>query len=292
MNYAAPDIIQIVNPIGLDAVIQSMQNDLYLGLPWLQKSFGRAREMRDDVGGKAPKAYMGLGEYHSVLPNDMLKSQSFIMARESESRPNWPDTGLERTISIVFWMDLKQINANKDYIHSEELKVHVDKVINTNPYTDHITNFWDDRIEDVFMGYVDNYGEDIHEYLKYPYGGFRFDVVMVYPQYDDCVEWSSGGFSQGAENAQPDIEFIVTLAMNGTTTYQNDLLKGKKIRLIREGLFQHKLVEEDLPFWSFDSAGGLVTVSPPWIEKERIAIQIINTSTIIAPMGVGYWKIR
>lgn len=194
MSYKNPSIPVIAIPIGLDAVIQSLQQDLAT-LTWLDKSFGRAWEFKEKGADgkiiKVPKAYMGKGEYHNVLPNDNLKAQSFISVRGNE---RWDldytrasDNGLERDLSCIFWFNLKKIDPTKDYIFTELLKKDVEKVIKANKYVKLISNYYDERVEDVFDGYVDGsqggaYSIDDHktQYLMYPYSGFRFDFTVAY----------------------------------------------------------------------------------------------------------------
>jgi hypothetical protein len=276
MSYSNPDILILSAPIGLDAVIQSLQQDLYAGLPWLQKSFGRAREFMDE-GTKVPKAYMGDGEYHSVLPNDFLTAQSFVLARSEERWPSYPIHGLERDLSIIFWCNLKTIHPDKNYIFTEELRWDVEKIIKANPRVQKITGFYDDRIEDVFIGFIgQNNGIDgakiKGEMLMYPYAGFRYDITVAYPEHADCLVWTSGFNSSMI--FMDDIDFVVSGGRIGATTYQDNKLKGKKIRLIREGLLQHTQNINNNWFWSFSSGSGTITVDPAWIKDERVKIEI------------------
>lgn len=187
MSYANPTIPAISNPIGLDAVIQSLQEDIY-GLAWVEKSFGRAwtfNQSRD--GGRIvsePKAYAGEGEYHSVLPNDHLTAQSFIAVKSEETWTEFSrftDNNLERKLSIILWFNLKELDENKDYIHTEELKKEVQQVLKANQWVKSIDAYVDERAEAVFEGY--QLAEN-SEYLMYPYSGFRFDITVNY--YEDC----------------------------------------------------------------------------------------------------------
>src|SRR5207237_7449200 len=118
------------NPKGIDAVIQSLQVDLS-ALPWLEKSFGRAWLFNEE-NAKIPKAYSGQGEYLNVLPNDFLKAQSFIAAAASESVEQFRKTtisDLERTLQVIFWVNLKEIDPNEDSIFTERLKNEAELII-------------------------------------------------------------------------------------------------------------------------------------------------------------------
>jgi hypothetical protein len=174
LTYANPDILLITNPIGLDAVVQSIQQDIYLGLPWLQKSFGRAWEFKEiDTTGKVvkyPKCYIGEKEYLNVLPNDHLKAQSFIACKSEETWPAFTDASMnskERTLSIIFWFNLFEINPDRDMIFTEELKYEVEKVLKQNQWTKNIIAYYDERTDDIFSGYTID--DEKTQYLMYPY---------------------------------------------------------------------------------------------------------------------------
>jgi hypothetical protein len=194
MSYQNPDILLISSPKGIDAVIQSIQQQFAAGLTWLDKSFGRAWEFKEvDPDGKTirvPKCYSGSGEYINVLPNDFLKAQSFITVRNEETWPSYSratGNSKNRTLSAIFWFNLKQIDETKDYIFTEELKTEVEKILKANAYVATIDKYYDERVEDVFDGYISQadsgrYSVDDTktQYLMYPYSGFRFDFTVAY----------------------------------------------------------------------------------------------------------------
>lgn len=197
MSYQNPTILLITSPIGLDAVIQSIQLQLSAGLTWLQKSFGRAWEFKEIDPAtekiiKVPKCYSGSGEYINVLPNDFLKAQSFISARNEETWPAYTratGNSKQRELSIIFWFNLKEIDPTKDYIFTEELKKQVEKILKANAYVASINKYYDERVEDVFDGYISQseagrYSVDDAktQYLMYPYSGFRFDVTVAFDE--------------------------------------------------------------------------------------------------------------
>jgi hypothetical protein len=195
MSYQNPDILTIVSPKGIDRAIQSIQQELDAGLPWLDKSFGRAWEFKEidpatEKQIRVPKCYSGSGEYINVLPNDFLKAQSFISVRNEETWPAYSratGNSKQRDLSVIFWFNLKEIDPAKDYIFTEELKTEVEKILKANAYVASINRYYDERVEDVFDGYISQaesgrYSvEDTKtQYLMYPYSGFRFDVTVAY----------------------------------------------------------------------------------------------------------------
>lgn len=281
MSYANPAILLFQQPIGINAVIQSYQQDFYAGIPWLSKSFGRAYEQPEKEGDKrVPKVYSGKGEYHNVLPNDNLNAQSFIITRGPERRQSANDPelggGVERDISLVFWMNLKAIDPADDTVFTEVLRWDVEKIIKANPFTKDITDFYDDRIEDIFLGYM---GKDDLEkgkqWLMYPYAGFRFDVTVGFPVHSDCVPFIRpfiGASSSG------DMEFTVGQTTGapaaGSNTFSSAALVGKKIRLNRGGLKQPRINFDNRSFYSFDPATGTITAAPKWQPGETFSIEI------------------
>jgi len=200
MSYSNPSILEISAPTGLDTAIESLRLSM-AGLSWENTAFGRAWEFKEvDPGSgkviKVPKCYLGEGEYINVLPNDTLKtsSQSFIAVRGMERTIEYNQfsaSSMERDVSLIFWMNLKEIDQAKDWIFTEQLKAEVEALIKANPYVSNILAYYDERVEDVFDGYVDGsqggrYSvEDTKtQYLMYPYTGFRFDLTLAYSQYN------------------------------------------------------------------------------------------------------------
>jgi hypothetical protein len=198
MSYQNPTILLIESPVGLEKAIQSVQLDLANGLTWLDKSFGRAWEFKEVTSeGKTirvPKAYDGKGEYIPVLCNDFLSGSSFITVRNEETWPSYSratGNSKSRTLSAIFWVNLKEIDPTKDYIFTELLKKDVEKILKANAYVASIDKYFDERVEDVFDGYISQaesgrYSVDDTktQYLMYPYAGFRFDFTVAYME--DC----------------------------------------------------------------------------------------------------------
>jgi hypothetical protein len=291
MSYINPDIVLFANPVGIDAVIQSIQQDLYAGLPWLTKSFGRAYEFKeayqDESSVKSqriPKVFVGVtdtgqGEYYNVLPNDNITAQSFIAVKGFE---NWPlsdqfakynQNGLNRQLSVIFWVNLEQIDPSKKYIFTEELKIDVEKILKANPFVSSLLRYVDERAEDVFDTYdlrTVNYtvDDDATQYLMYPYAGFRFDVQVDYAEFATCNPFA---FRFAPAGSLLDIERVST---GGETEYQNSILVGKKIRLIRGGILQTTAAPG--AYYSFDSSTGTISFFPSADPGEVFSIQIYS----------------
>lgn len=281
MSYAKPYIAPFnTAAISLDKVIQSIQFEL-AQLPWLDYSFGRAYEFKEvDVKGalqRIPKCYTRQGEYINVMPNDFARAHSFIALKGHE---NWKlfnryeGSIKEAELTIIVWGNLKRIDNTKSYIFTEILKNDIEKVIKQNEFVKEIVYCIDERAEDVFKSYnlrSESYTEnDVQtEYLMYPYTGFRYDITVNY--FEECGEVVLAPL--GATNYEvtiPDINFFAT---EGQSSYQNDKMKGKKIRLFRNGNKQSDIPNADY-YNNFDSVTGTVYPIPAFSGNEYVSIEI------------------
>jgi hypothetical protein len=234
----------------------------------LKKCFGRAFEQPLDAGSRrAPFTYIGEGEYFNVLPQDFLSSQSFIMARSPETYTDENiDSGVERDVSIVMWFNLPETGAES----AEALRWQVERLIKENPFVFRISAFYDERIEDIFFGYVsDEALENGTQYLRFPWFGFRYDMRVAYQTYHDCLPVNANWLTQFVR--YDDIDFTGSA---GQAAYQDDRLKGKKVRVFRGGVKQSEQPGAGLPYWAFDSVTGTVAFSPALQLGEAVSIEI------------------
>lgn len=281
MSYNNPTIPTISAPTGIDTVIESIRTVLGDNLLWLDKSFGRAWPMKTkDVDGKVlrvPKTYLGEKEYHNVLPNDFLVAQSFIAVdgpEEWEQFNRFEGSIKQRKLAIIFWVNLKEINPSKDYIFTEELKAEIESILKVHPAVLSLDSYTDEKAADIFEGY--DISDDTSEYLMYPYAGMRFGLTVSYNE--ECPGSSPISFTYPSRNTA-DIEFKVGddgYEIGGDTTYQNDGLKGFRIRLLRNSIKQSKIVTVEGFVYSQsaeDIIAGQFTVSPAFSNGEIISIE-------------------
>ncbi len=70
------------HPEGVERIITHMREAILNRLPWIDEAFGRAHRVYDthSVGGRInyPAAYIGDGEYFSLLPNDDIGNFSWF----------------------------------------------------------------------------------------------------------------------------------------------------------------------------------------------------------------------
>jgi hypothetical protein len=192
---------EILIPVGLDAAIKRTAEKLEADLIWLTHSYGRAflvneRQM-DGSSKRVPKVYAQKGEYENVFPNDNKQAFCFFWP-VTEERPvediagfNQQPVGKERTVALIFWMNLKSINPAKDYIFTEEIKRDIERVLYKCPDVHAIEKYEDEDIEKIYSGFdldenarYKNAGTKVTQWLMYPYAGLRFELKMSYR--DDC----------------------------------------------------------------------------------------------------------
>ena len=187
MNYINPNIPLIESPTGLLAALQDIQVPLGEGLPWLEKSFGRAYLMPEKAAkGSAtvPKVYAGKGEYYSVLPNDNLKSYSFLQVLSPEKTKDYEHTrqqnSFEAKVAIVFYLNLKKIEPATDHIFTDRLKNEALKVFKSRCSSFLLSEIQDESPRQVFEGYQT---KDMDNALfMYPKAAFRFVGTLIYSE--------------------------------------------------------------------------------------------------------------
>lgn len=181
-NPSAP---VIVNPIGIDAAIQKLQVAI-AAIPWIEKSFARARPMTRMVLTQKkvePMVYQGSEEYYPVLPNDALKAYSFFRAngpRQTdgyEPNLNYKKYFFRDPVDLIVWGNLKLIDSSKDYVFTEELVRDVLNILNRDANVS-VVRVYDDKVDEIYKGYsLDDAHRDL---LLYPYTAFRIELSLRY----------------------------------------------------------------------------------------------------------------
>lgn len=282
MSYVNPAIPKPPIPIGVERAIEDMRGMLEVNLPWISFAFGRAFTFNEDTK-RIPKCYAGDGEYINVLPNDTLfrpltAASLFFQVRTSEkySQFNYEHGSTkETTIGIIFWGNLKLIDSDKGYIFTEELKDDVEQIIKRNPYVREIESWTDERVENVF----DLYSIDANtQYLMYPYTGFRVNVIINYPE--ACGDEPLTDYEANEPDLPPsdDIDFKVgdpDYPVAGDTTFTDERLLGRKVRVFRGTVKQSKTVNNNGWFYAFNPVIGRVTVTPAFTDREFVSVEII-----------------
>ena len=187
------------NPVLLDSVIQSINDNLKADLPWLDYAFPRAYKLVEHTENSNkfvyPAIYIGGSEYVSVLPNDNFGNFSWFDIYDPQTinavvqgHPEYLYTG-----AIVFWFNLKSIIDDDSRIYLEDIKLQILKILSSpkllrdGKFTA-IQIF--ERFENIYRGYslekvYNDYmyaNTDIPQidkmYFMYPYSGLRIEFKI------------------------------------------------------------------------------------------------------------------
>jgi hypothetical protein len=201
-KFKNPDVVLIGNPVNIDRPIQDMQIAL-ASLGWIDRVFGRAwlavKSSKGIFSEKKlyyPHVWQGLGDdgrakdLLEVLPNDNIKSQVFFRVNDPISLVEFVRDGdsiMEASVDIIFWFNLRAIDATIDYPFVELLKGQALSVLSDMTFSPDSTltiNAIHEQPLNVFRGY--NIQDLKDEELVYPWGGFRFECSVQYRE--DCPQ--------------------------------------------------------------------------------------------------------
>lgn len=189
------------SPVLLDKVLQDIQKVLSEKLSWLNYAFGRAYKLvehqAEDSKFIYPAAYIGNGEYISLIPNDNFGNFSWFdiydpqkVTQVVQSLPQYTFSG-----ALVFWYKLDSIYDDKTFMNTEEVKEEILRVL-TSPGLIKtigkltITEVYE-RYENIYKGYslekiYNNYdyaGQGIQnidkQFFMYPYAGLRIEFTLT-----------------------------------------------------------------------------------------------------------------
>jgi hypothetical protein len=173
---------------GLDLVIERTRQVL-TGLPWLQNAYGRAfllPRKYEDVIKDEPHVFKGVdrnqrGEYFNVMPNDSIASHCFFIGRGSGNAQQ-PQAGIfqdlwEKRVDLIFYLNLKQINPDKDYYFTEELVQDVVSILKDQLQIRIIREFHE-TVSEVYDQF--NLERIKRDQLHYPFAGIRFELLINY----------------------------------------------------------------------------------------------------------------
>jgi len=120
------------NPVGIDLIIQDIQNDLYdkLSVLWGDiKGFGRVYKNKKQER-TIPEYYAGKGEYDEVLTDDMKTATFFFLeSGELESKGSC----LSKTnVELYFLVDVSKAKSSIQHYADEEVRLDVLNIVKNN----------------------------------------------------------------------------------------------------------------------------------------------------------------
>ena len=189
------------SPVLVDKVIQALRQNIASKLDWLDTTFGRSYDMveHEDDGGKFiyPAAYIGDGEYTSLLPNDRFGNflwfdvydpQDITTVRQQLAQ-------IEFNCAAVFWFNQEKIFDASDFLYIEEIKDQILRALSSPGMVKYGETLTVSRIyekpENIYKGYsleklYNSHlykGQNIqamdHQYFVHPYGALRFELNIT-----------------------------------------------------------------------------------------------------------------
>lgn len=195
------------NPVLTEAPIQTIRLKCLDKLKWLNEAYGRAQYvtwMNDTGKTKIPVAFIGNGEYESLMPDD--KRGNFMWVdiydtQEISSSPGEPCC-ISTKGALIFWFNLKSIYPTKEHLMLEEVKRDILNVIGRSGiggYGSHMTiTGVSERPDSIYKGtsldlvynsftYAsDNIKNLLQQYFIFPYGALRFEFELTVKGYTLC----------------------------------------------------------------------------------------------------------
>lgn len=195
MSYNAKAPI-IDGAIMLDRVIGRIQSGLVDGVPWLDVAFGRAQRLTKMQSGRriiTPNVFCGgwnghgPNDYLEVSPDGKIGNFSFFAVEDPQTLSAGP---WARTVSVPFglivWFDLRRVYGQASNRNTERLKADVLAVLegkngwHLDAGRVTITRCYE-QFENIYRGY--SLSEIDNQFLMHPYGGFRFEGVLMFDEY-------------------------------------------------------------------------------------------------------------
>lgn len=180
------------NPILLDRALQTMRKSLLAKLPWLKEAFGKAYKLYDSESISAkynyPAAYVGKGEYLSLMPNDKIGNFSWFDIYSPQTvnclsiqAPMFISEG-----SLIVWYDMESIFEDNLDIYSEEIKSELLAVIKSPDFLPNGCRIELGKIyetpETIYKGYAAERSISVQpidkQFLVYPYFGIRIEFTL------------------------------------------------------------------------------------------------------------------
>lgn len=178
---------QISNPVGLDAIIQDMQNYLSNQLSWLVLSFGRAYKNEDKDGNFFPEVYVAENEYLNVFASDLTDSMSFFDTSDTidyNREPNSTYYDKEQEVKIIFFVNLEKA---KNLSHRADENINNDIETAIQSYSSKLANWYIESVQTGIENVYSNYNYDGTVIVNYePFYIVSFNMLVKYRKATYC----------------------------------------------------------------------------------------------------------
>lgn len=173
-------IISKNNPVGIDLVIDRLQNLIYNNVSWVNyESYSRAYK-NETNGNLIWEVFTGGVDYKDVLFDDKFSATSFFIVDDNATfnGEKWTTN-----VGIIFQIDTKELYPLISHRADEEAHNEILNILQYNVYEYSVTSLVK-GIRNVYteIGYGANKFEDLE-----PYHVFRVNLEVDYTQ-DCCVD--------------------------------------------------------------------------------------------------------
>ena len=180
-----PKVPKPESPQFADITIGQIQDSLKANLSWLDYSFGQSQKLvtkRDKRDYYYPAIHIRSGRYQNVFPDQDLGNYSFFILNDPQTVNYNIRTAntVKINYSLVFWINLDNIFANKVDRNKESIKAEIMKVLTRQTFLSNgritIESIYEEA-DNLYQGYSLN--EIDSQFLMQPYCGFRFEGEMT-----------------------------------------------------------------------------------------------------------------
>lgn len=176
------------NPVMIDQVIASIQDELIAKIGWLNYAFGRSQRLVTKQDRKEyyyPAVYIGRNEYRNVLPGQDLGNRSFFIVGDPQTIDFIPRNynTISSPVAVVFWYDLTSIFPKTKDRNTEEIKRQILRVLTDMVFPEGsrltLQKIYE-QAENIYKEY--SIREIDTQYLMQPYAGIRLEGVLTYKE--------------------------------------------------------------------------------------------------------------
>jgi hypothetical protein len=241
INLQNPEIPTDLQPIEIDAAIQDLQAKLDTNLVWLTNSYGRCYrhfERKNDKLVYVPEVYAGKVKgkykYHPMNPDSDKKGSCFFIVSKEDNRFYRAESNyLNYEVGIVFWCNLKKIND--ELLKTEYFLQHL--INDVRKVLTHSSSWYDLKIKNTVTDFNDIYKEfnlnESENYLRAPYGGFRFNCeIQLREHCDSGIDRENAIVQNISENEilqllLPQLDFSIDEVFNSLSENQKQQITQK-----------------------------------------------------------------
>lgn len=176
-------LIQKISPVGIDSLINSIQEEFYETVSWVNASHGYESYPRvyrnESQIGNLPEVYLGNNEYQDVFMDDKFSASSFFITDERRTVNN----GLTDTsFHMVFQVLLNELYGAVSHRADEEAHQEAMQILDGLAYGFEVTDL-EIGVNNVYrsLAFDDKDNDDMHPYHV-------FKITMESSTQFECID--------------------------------------------------------------------------------------------------------